>query len=113
MLVHAVCNDDCDVAQVKCWSSDVEDCYDRLRAAYADEVEAAAEDDDKPNSVDRSSGNTVDSAPNAVIVSPVSPSVLRSNGQGQDCANTRVSTLIKEEPHHWERQLRATNDAEY
>jgi len=72
MLVNAMCYDDGNITKIKSRRCDVENCNDCLRRSNADEVEAAAECDYQPDSIDRSMSEVVDLAPKAMRINLVS-----------------------------------------
>jgi hypothetical protein len=70
-FVPSVGHDDGDVAYIQCRGGDVEYCDNSERAADADEVETAAENDDEPDSIYRGVGQRIDSTPKPIMVSGI------------------------------------------
>lgn len=70
MLVNPVRDDDSNVADVECWRRDVENGDNRQRASDTDQIQAAAERDDKPDSIHRCMCSLVDFAPKSVSHQP-------------------------------------------
>ena len=71
-FVPSVCNNDGDVAYIQGWRGDVENSRNGQRAADTDQIEAAAEGYDEPDSIDRCVREAIDLAPEPVSCQPSS-----------------------------------------